>query len=449
MVVIALVRSFTPLQHADGSSHLLLSVESSGVLQHGTNRSKSPALLSLLLSCVKQLQHSCQGSAQGALAAAGLTGVVGDLTVELYKLCVTFRGSLSGTVGTSSSAGVSAASSSVSSSAPSTGTALDVMLSSTGAPRVLEFSISTTALQDDSTPSEPSAAEAAPSTGADLPSEAASSAGSAVGEEAAPRLTAEGTSRVANTWLMLLSRVLYTAGAAMQAIASGAAPTSASKHGLRLPRLLSDTSAASSLGGLSRGLQKYAGLAGMFMESDTAASAVARKKRSSTVQMHVQLHGADAANPAMQAYQALGQLLSAAAQHAEELEDVADSDSTGSTGSTGSTDSTDGFQSSATSDMAIWQQVLGSEQGRQLPQALMDVGSLLCAALPSRSCCNEPSCCCLDKPSELQLAGGKGTKCSGCGVARYCSPAHQRLHWKQHKPACKAIAAAAAADASR
>ena len=35
--------------------------------------------------------------------------------------------------------------------------------------------------------------------------------------------------------------------------------------------------------------------------------------------------------------------------------------------------------------------------------------------------------------------------CSGCHVARYCSPACQRSHWKVHKPDCKAAAAAAAA----
>jgi hypothetical protein len=135
----------------------------------------------------------------------------------------------------------------------------------------------------------------------------------------------------------------------------------------------------------------------------------------------------------MQTYQDLGALLSAAADHAHELEDAAGAGSIA--GSTG--------------DLGIWRQVLGSEQGRQLPQALMDVGSLLCAALPSRSCCNEPSCCSLDKPSELQLAGGKGTKCSSCGVARYCSVAHQRMHWKQHKPACRAFVAEAAARASK
>ena len=143
----------------------------------------------------------------------------------------------------------------------------------------------------------------------------------------------------------------------------------------------------------------------------------------------------------MQAYQTLGTLLSAAAQHAQQLEKAAGADSTGQ--------SQNCMPLSATTNLGIWQQVLGSEQGRQLPQALMDVGSLLCAALPSRSCCDEPSSCCLDKPSELQLAMGKGTKCSACGVARYCSPAHQGLHWKQHKPACRAFAAAAAAHASK
>jgi hypothetical protein len=142
-----------------------------------------------------------------------------------------------------------------------------------------------------------------------------------------------------------------------------------------------------------------------------------------------------------QACSTLAAGLGAAAQHARRLEETACAHSSAREAFM---TATSGGQQHNT-DMPIWRQVLGSEQGRQLPQALMDFGSLLCAALPSRFGCNEPSCCCLDKPSELQLVGGKGTKCSGCGVTRYCSMAHQRMHWKQHKPACKAIAAASKA----
>jgi hypothetical protein len=146
----------------------------------------------------------------------------------------------------------------------------------------------------------------------------------------------------------------------------------------------------------------------------------------------------------------LGAFLAAAAQHAKQLEEAA----TAAAGSfTMGTDTTGlaatGQQQSGNSSMGNWRQVLGSEQGWQLPQALMDVGSLLCAALPSRFCCNEPSCCFLEKPSEVQSVGGKGTKCSGCWIARYCSVAHQRLHWKKHKPACRAVAAAVAAESAK
>ena len=78
-----------------------------------------------------------------------------------------------------------------------------------------------------------------------------------------------------------------------------------------------------------------------------------------------------------------------------------------------------------------------------LAGSLISFGSQLCAALPTRLCCNEPSCCCLDRPTELQLAAGKGSKCSACGTARYCGAADQHKHWRQHCPVCKAVAAAA------
>jgi hypothetical protein len=90
-----------------------------------------------------------------------------------------------------------------------------------------------------------------------------------------------------------------------------------------------------------------------------------------------------------------------------------------------------------------WQQLRNTGAGKVLAGSLISFGSLLCAALPTRFCCNEPSCCCFDKPSELKLAAGKGSKCSACGTARYCGPEDQRKHWKQHKHVCKAVAAAA------
>jgi hypothetical protein len=86
-----------------------------------------------------------------------------------------------------------------------------------------------------------------------------------------------------------------------------------------------------------------------------------------------------------------------------------------------------------------WQQLLITSKGSALVDSLLKFGSLLCAALPTRFCCNEPSCCCLDKPSELHLAAGKGSQCSACGAARYCGAADQHKHWKQHKHVCKVL----------
>jgi hypothetical protein len=94
-----------------------------------------------------------------------------------------------------------------------------------------------------------------------------------------------------------------------------------------------------------------------------------------------------------------------------------------------------------------WRQ-LRTDEGRVLVNSLLSFTSLLCAALPTQLCCNEPSCCCFDKPSELQLAVGKGSQCSRCGAARYCGTADQSKHWKQQKPICTANAAAMAAQAA-
>jgi len=31
-----------------------------------------------------------------------------------------------------------------------------------------------------------------------------------------------------------------------------------------------------------------------------------------------------------------------------------------------------------------------------------------------------------------------GNTCSGCHLVHYCSKEHQKAHWKEHKPNCKA-----------
>jgi hypothetical protein len=59
--------------------------------------------------------------------------------------------------------------------------------------------------------------------------------------------------------------------------------------------------------------------------------------------------------------------------------------------------------------------------------------------------CNNPGCMSLHGKTEVSLVSGLSCVCSGCRVARYCGQECLRQHWKQHKPVCKALAAAAAA----
>jgi hypothetical protein len=54
----------------------------------------------------------------------------------------------------------------------------------------------------------------------------------------------------------------------------------------------------------------------------------------------------------------------------------------------------------------------------------------------------------LGESSEAQLVGGRTCICAGCLTARYCGRACQRAAWRQHKPVCKALAAAATAAAT-
>jgi hypothetical protein len=77
-------------------------------------------------------------------------------------------------------------------------------------------------------------------------------------------------------------------------------------------------------------------------------------------------------------------------------------------------------------------------------EQLLAAGSML-ACFAISHVCNNPACGNMAGPSEAQLVGGRSCICAGCRTARYCGIACQRTAWRQHKPVCKALAAAAAA----
>jgi hypothetical protein len=74
-------------------------------------------------------------------------------------------------------------------------------------------------------------------------------------------------------------------------------------------------------------------------------------------------------------------------------------------------------------------------------QQLQQFAAAAAAAVPLANACNNPSCSELGGLSEAALV--KGRRCSRC-KAGYCSEACQTAHWKQHKTACKLLAAAGA-----
>lgn len=59
--------------------------------------------------------------------------------------------------------------------------------------------------------------------------------------------------------------------------------------------------------------------------------------------------------------------------------------------------------------------------------------------------CNNPRCSNLCGPAEDALVKGKSSKCLGCKVAHFCTPACLKQHWKEHKQLCKTLKAASAA----
>jgi hypothetical protein len=82
----------------------------------------------------------------------------------------------------------------------------------------------------------------------------------------------------------------------------------------------------------------------------------------------------------------------------------------------------------------------------QLQEQLRAVGQVL-TSFTHPSACNNPACMSFAGPSEASLVQGNHSRCNSCRAARYCSKTCQRAAWKQHKPVCKALAAAAAVAA--
>lgn len=89
--------------------------------------------------------------------------------------------------------------------------------------------------------------------------------------------------------------------------------------------------------------------------------------------------------------------------------------------------------------------VVSVDQVTQVAQGLQGLGvSLTCFAHPHA--CNNPSCCNVSGPSEMQLVSRRSSLCSACRTARYCGRVCQKAHYKQHKPVCEKLVAAAAAE---
>jgi hypothetical protein len=98
------------------------------------------------------------------------------------------------------------------------------------------------------------------------------------------------------------------------------------------------------------------------------------------------------------------------------------------------------------SDVSAQRRYPEAEVLRDIHEQLQAAGSVLaCFAIPHA--CNNPACSNLGGSSEAQLVGGRACICAGCLTARYCGRACQRAAWRQHKPVCQALAAAAAAGA--
>jgi hypothetical protein len=101
--------------------------------------------------------------------------------------------------------------------------------------------------------------------------------------------------------------------------------------------------------------------------------------------------------------------------------------------------------------------LLSAQQGTQqgltdaslaaLVQQLQATGAML-GSIAVPHFCNNPACANLSGPTDVRLVSGRSCICAGCRIARYCGRTCQRAAWKQHKPVCKELAAAAATAAT-
>jgi hypothetical protein len=78
-----------------------------------------------------------------------------------------------------------------------------------------------------------------------------------------------------------------------------------------------------------------------------------------------------------------------------------------------------GYITMSEADLAVLLKGCGRAVSLELPQQLQEFGAAMCAALPSKLCCNAPGCCSCEQLSEAELVGGKLSVCSGCKTARW------------------------------
>uniref|UniRef100_A0A383VUG3 MYND-type domain-containing protein n=2 Tax=Tetradesmus obliquus TaxID=3088 RepID=A0A383VUG3_TETOB len=82
------------------------------------------------------------------------------------------------------------------------------------------------------------------------------------------------------------------------------------------------------------------------------------------------------------------------------------------------------------------QQAFQGQQAEQLAQELLQFGHDICLQLPVPYWCCNPACSNVQECSELELVSRKGSRCSGCATARFCSKSCQQQCWKGSTRQC-------------